>query len=203
MIVADDDRRRRAHRPERGCPGAGRSAWASPSSRRGRRRTAGLQELREADPAPVRRPRPRPAETGRCPRRPRQEVAELSRMLQAQHGTPAAQSVTEAVGLLMQEQSAARRAGPMVPPILQHVRQDKAKFAAAGLDFPAAVVEGALRLGQARLRTASAQAAGPPASHSDGQTGPRPHAPGLGLCDLFRRDGASSSRRSSPGRTSR
>ena len=70
------------------------------------------------------------------------EVAQLSEMLQSQHGTRAAQSTEEAVGLLMAE------AGPRPeevnrwsPSIWKQIEADKAKFSALGIDFSAVVVE--------------------------------------------------------------
>ncbi len=101
----------------------------------------GLNELRDAiqrlpqTPPPPRRDWPLPPLA-------EEEVTELAGMLQAQHGTPAAQSVAEAVGLLMEKQLRPEEEGRWSGPILQHVGKDQAKFAAAGLDFPAAVVEG-------------------------------------------------------------
>ena len=69
------------------------------------------------------------------------EVAELSQMLQDQHGTPERQSVTEAVGLLMADGLRPEEEGRWSPSVMQHVRADKDNLAILGIDFPSAVVE--------------------------------------------------------------
>jgi len=69
------------------------------------------------------------------------EVVELSQMLQDQHETPARQSVTEAIGLLMAEGLRPEEQGRWSPSIMQHVQADKASLAVLGIDFSSAVVE--------------------------------------------------------------
>ena len=69
------------------------------------------------------------------------EVAELSEMLQAQHGTKPSQSHEEAVGLLMAEGPRPEEASRWSPAIWQHIDAAKANFARLGIDFSAAVVE--------------------------------------------------------------
>ena len=69
------------------------------------------------------------------------EVAELAEMLQGQHGTKAAQSHEEAVGLLMAAQPRPEEVGRWSPAIWQHIEADRANFKRLGIDFSAAVVE--------------------------------------------------------------
>ena len=69
------------------------------------------------------------------------EVAELSEMLRAQHGTKDAQSHEEAVGLLMAEGPRPEEKNRWSPAIWDHVKADKAAFKTLGIDFSAAVVE--------------------------------------------------------------
>ncbi len=70
-----------------------------------------------------------------------EEVAELSQMLEAQHGTKPAQSTEEAVGLLMAAGPRPEEATRWSPAIWEHVQADKANFKTLGIDFSAVVVE--------------------------------------------------------------
>lgn len=69
------------------------------------------------------------------------EIAELSTLLQTEHGTPAAQSAMEAVGLLMTDTLRPEEQGRWEEPIIALVREDKEKLAALGIDFSGVVVE--------------------------------------------------------------
>ena len=69
------------------------------------------------------------------------EVAELSEMLQIQHGTKAAQSHEEAVGLLMAHGPRPEELTRWSPAIWKHIAADKANFSRLGIDFPAVVIE--------------------------------------------------------------
>ena len=103
-------------------------------------KNVGIDELRLAiekmplTPPPPRRDWPLPTDA-------EIEVAELSEMLQAEHGTRPAQSGTEAVGLLMAEGLRPEEEGRWSPAVLAHIAADKAKLSALGIDFSAAVVE--------------------------------------------------------------
>lgn len=68
-------------------------------------------------------------------------VTELSLMLQDQHGTPDAQSGVEAISLLMETELRPEEKVRWSTDIQRHLGQDRAKLAAAGLDFAAAVAE--------------------------------------------------------------
>ena len=103
-------------------------------------KNAGMDALRDAIGALGLTPPP-PRRSWSLPTDAEVEVAELSQMLQDQHGTPERQSVTEAVGLLMADGLRPEEEGRWSPSVMQHVRADKDNLAALGIDFPSAVVE--------------------------------------------------------------
>ena len=61
-----------------------------------------------------------------------EEVAELSELLQVQHGTSARQSATEAVGLLMADTLRPEERDRWSPAVLAHLEADKANLSVAG-----------------------------------------------------------------------
>ena len=68
------------------------------------------------------------------------EVAELSALLRSE-GAREAQSIEEAVGLLMAEGPRPEELGRWSQTIWQHINADKANFKTLGIDFSASVVE--------------------------------------------------------------
>jgi ferrous iron transport protein B len=100
----------------------------------------GLDGLRAAIEALPATPPP-PRRDWALPSAAESEVAELSGMLQEQHGTPARQSVAEAEGLLLADGPRPEERGRWSPAILRHVQKDKASLAALGIDFSTALVE--------------------------------------------------------------
>ena len=103
-------------------------------------KNAGMDALRDAISVLLGTPPP-PPRGWVLPTDAEVEVAELSRMLQDQHGTPERQSVTEAVGLLMAEGLRPEEEGRWSASVMRHVQKDKNNLAALGIDFPSAVVE--------------------------------------------------------------
>jgi ferrous iron transport protein B len=75
------------------------------------------------------------------PKLAEEEVVRLSERLQKQHNTPPMQSVTEAIGLLMQERLRPEEYGRWSADVLALIRDGQAKFDTEGLDFPGAVVQ--------------------------------------------------------------
>ena len=103
-------------------------------------KNTGMDALRAAI-ADLPQTTPPPRRSWALPTEAEVEVAELSQMLQDQHETPARQSVTEAIGLLMAEGLRPEEQGRWSQAVLQHVQADKASLAVLGIDFSSAVVE--------------------------------------------------------------
>ena len=103
-------------------------------------KNTGLEELRAAIACLSQTPPPLKREWS-LPTEAEVEVAGLSQLLQEEHGTPAAQSTTEAVGLLMAEGLRPEEQGRWSPAVLAHIQSDKASLSALGIDFSTAVVE--------------------------------------------------------------
>ena len=103
-------------------------------------KNTGMEELRGAIAALPQTPPP-PKREWSLPTDAEIEVTELSELLQEQHGTPAAQSTTEAVSLLMAEGLRPEEQGRWSPAVLAQVLVDKANLTALGIDFSTAVVE--------------------------------------------------------------
>lgn len=100
----------------------------------------GMDDLRMAIAALSQTPLP-PKREWSLPTEAEIEVAELSQLLQAEHGTRAEQSVAEAVSLLMAEGLRPEEQGRWSPSVLAHVQADKAALNTLGIDFSTAVVE--------------------------------------------------------------
>ena len=100
----------------------------------------GLDALREAIAMLPLTPPP-PRRDWALPTDAEVEVAELAEMLRVRHGTPPAQSVAEATGLLMADVPRPEEATRWSPPVWEHVAADKAGLALLGIDFPQAVIE--------------------------------------------------------------
>jgi len=103
-------------------------------------KNSGLDGLRDAISDLLQTPPP-PARGWMLPAAAEAEIDELSALLQDQHGTRAAQSRTEAVGLLMAEGLRPEERDRWSPAVMQRVQADKDHLAALGIDFPGAVVE--------------------------------------------------------------
>jgi len=103
-------------------------------------KNSGLDGLRDAISDLLQTPPP-PARGWMLPAAAEAEIDELSALLQDQHGTRAAQSRTEAVGLLMAEGLRPEERGRWSPAVMQRGQVVLVRLDALGIDFPGAVVE--------------------------------------------------------------